>query len=81
MISAMISGDSVWGGMVMVASPECTPASSTCSNIPPMKTSVPSATMSTSISMAWERYLSTRMGCFFDTLTAVATYVRSSSSL
>ena len=55
----------------MVASPECTPASSMCSRMPPMNTSVPSDTASTSISTAFVRYLSTSIGCFFETFAAL----------
>ncbi len=48
-------------GMRIVASPECTPAFSTCSMIAPMSTSLPSLTASTSASFAfWMNLLMTR---------------------
>ncbi len=51
-------------------SPEWIPASSICSMIAPMRTSRPSQTASTSISTAFWRKSSMRIGCSGDTLTA-----------
>ena len=53
---------SVIGGSAHDESPECTPASSMCSMTPPMNTSVPSQSASTSISMASSRNRSTSTG-------------------
>jgi len=52
----------VIGGSAQDESPECTPASSMCSITPPMKTSSPSHSASTSISTASSRNRSTSTG-------------------
>ena len=52
----------VTGGSAHAESPEWMPASSMCSMIPPMYTSVPSHSASTSISMASSRNRSTSTG-------------------
>src|SRR5882762_6200354 len=54
-IVSRIAGEKLTGGNTQEESPECTPASSMCSIIPPMTTSVPSASASTSISVASSR--------------------------
>ena len=55
-ITAMVSGLSEYGGSAQAESPECTPASSTCSMTPPMITSpVTSRMASTSTSVASSR--------------------------
>ena len=51
-ISSIIDLGIVWGGIEQAESPECTPASSICSKIPAIKTSLPSEIASTSISFA-----------------------------
>ena len=54
-MSATISGLSECGGSEQAELPECTPASSICSITPQMNTSLPSASASTSTSMASRR--------------------------
>ena len=49
-ICSSISSPSEWGGSTQALSPECTPASSTCCMIPPIHTSLPSQSASTSTS-------------------------------
>ncbi len=51
------------GGRQHALSPECTPASSICSIIPPMTTFLPSHIASTSNSVASLRNLSIKIGC------------------
>src|SRR6056297_3097923 len=58
------------GGSEQLESPECTPACSMCSMMPPMTTILPSLTASTSTSIAWSRKRSSRTGESFETLTA-----------
>ena len=58
-----ISGDSECGGSTLELSPECTPASSMCCMTPPMTQRLPSATQSTSTSMASLRNSSTSTVC------------------
>ena len=53
--SAMVSGESERGGSEQAESPEWMPASSICSMMPAMKTSLPSQRQSTSTSIASER--------------------------
>ena len=60
----------VTGGSAHAESPEWMPASSMCSMIPPMYTSVPSHSASTSISMASSRNRSTSTGCSGDSSVA-----------
>ena len=60
--SSSSSSDSVAGGIWHEESPEWIPASSMCSITAPMKTSVPSLTASTSISIAPSRNRSIRTG-------------------
>ena len=52
LIASTVSGDSEWGGRQQAESPEWMPASSMCSITPPTTTSLPSATTSTSTSIA-----------------------------
>ena len=54
-ISAMVAGESECGGSEQAESPEWMPASSMCSITPQTKTSLPSASASTSTSIASER--------------------------
>ena len=51
-IRCLVASPMVRVGILIVASPECTPAFSTCSTIAPMKTFFPSQTPSTSTSRA-----------------------------
>jgi hypothetical protein len=51
-ISATTSASSDEGGRMLVESPECTPASSTCCITPPITQRWPSETESTSTSVA-----------------------------
>ena len=53
--AAMVSGESERGGSEQAESPEWMPASSMCSMMPAMNTSLPSQSASTSISIASER--------------------------
>jgi hypothetical protein len=75
---SMTASDSVCGGSTIAASPECTPANSMCSSMPPI-TMVPSSgprngptseMQSTSTSVASSRNLSTSTGRFGDASTA-----------
>ena len=50
-----IAGPSDMAGITQAESPECTPASSTCCMIAPIRTSWPSQSASTSISIAFSR--------------------------
>ncbi len=59
--SSSTASDSDSVGNEQALSPECTPARSMCSMMPPMTTSLPSLTASTSSSIASSRNLSTRM--------------------
>src|SRR5664279_1960504 len=68
--SAIVASDSECGGSEQALSPEWMPASSMCSMIPQTKTSVPSASASTSTSMASDRYESISTGDLPDTTTA-----------
>ena len=52
----------LWGGSTQALSPECTPACSMCSMMPATRQLWPSATASTSTSVASSRNLSMRMG-------------------
>ena len=62
-MTSITGRDRVGGGIAHALSPECTPASSTCSITPPMSTSpVASRTASTSTSMASSRKRSTSTG-------------------
>ena len=61
-ISSCSSADSENGGSEHAESPECTPACSMCSMMPPMTTSVPSQTASTSTSIASFRKRSSSTG-------------------
>ena len=61
-ISLRAVSDRVGGGTTHAESPECTPASSTCSMIPPMYRSVPSYTASTSTSIEDSRNSSISSG-------------------
>mmetsp|Transcript_12475 Transcript_12475/g.41084 ORF Transcript_12475/g.41084 Transcript_12475/m.41084 type:complete len:358 (-) Transcript_12475:2033-3106(-) len=74
-IVAIAESESVCGGSEHALSPECTPACSMCSMIPPI-TTLPSssASASTSTSVALFRYLSTNTGCSGSTCTAVVMY-------
>ena len=76
-----VSCDSPFGGSEQPESPECTPACSMCSMMPPMSTSSPSLTASTSTSMARSRNRSSSTGLSFETFTASVMYWRRSSSL
>ena len=66
--SACTSGDKLFGGSEQLESPECTPACSTCSMMPPISTSLPSQQASTSTSMASSRKRSSSTGLSLDTL-------------
>jgi hypothetical protein len=57
------SGGSECGGSTLAESPEWMPASSMCCITPPMTTRLPSATQSTSTSMASARNSSMRIVC------------------
>ena len=57
LILASVSSFRSWGGVTSVASPECTPAFSTCSDTAMHTTSPSLATASTSISCAWKKLL------------------------
>ena len=65
LIASTVSAASEWGGRQQAESPEWMPASSMCSITPPTMTSVPSATTSTSTSMASGRNWSIRIGASF----------------
>ncbi len=69
--SACISRVRLMGGSEQPESPEWTPACSTCSMMPPMRTSSPSQTASTSTSMATSRKRSSSTGLSFETCTAL----------
>ncbi len=69
-IASCVSRESEYGGSEHAESPECTPACSMCSMIPPMTTSLPSHSASTSTSIASLRKRSSSTGLSFDTLTA-----------
>ncbi len=69
--SVWISGVRLFGGSEQPESPECTPACSTCSMMPPISTSSPSQQASTSTSIATSRKRSSSTGLSLDTLTAV----------
>ncbi len=58
------------GGSEHAESPECTPACSMCSMMPPISTSSPSQTASTSTSIASFRKRSSNTGESFETFTA-----------
>jgi len=68
--SSIIAGLSEYGGSEQAESPECTPACSMCSITPPMRTSLPSATASTSTSIASSRKRSSSTGDSLLTFTA-----------
>ncbi len=72
LISSRVSLLREYGGREQALSPECTPASSICSIIPPITTFLPSEMASTSISIASSKYLSMSTGCLGETLTAYA---------
>ena len=59
----MIGSGTVWGGSIRVASPLCTPASSTCSQMAHSAILPSSATASISISRAPVSNLVTTTGC------------------
>ena len=66
-MTAIVSAESEYGGMAQAESPECTPASSTCSMIPPITISpVWSRMASTSTSVASSRKRSTSTGRLAD---------------
>jgi hypothetical protein len=69
--SFCVSALKLFGGSEQPESPECTPACSTCSMMPPISTSSPSQQASTSTSMATSRNRSSSTGLSFETLTAV----------
>mmetsp|Transcript_4641 Transcript_4641/g.13944 ORF Transcript_4641/g.13944 Transcript_4641/m.13944 type:complete len:205 (-) Transcript_4641:2425-3039(-) len=75
-IVAKADSGTVWLGKEHAESPECTPACSICSMIPPI-TTLPkeSHKASTSNSVAWSRYLSTKTGRSGSTSTAVPKYL------
>ena len=62
--------ESAYGGSEHDESPECTPACSMCSMMPPISTSVPSQIASTSTSVARSRKRSSSTGLSLETLTA-----------
>ena len=68
--SACSSGDRLNGGSEQAESPECTPACSMCSMMPPISTCSPSQMASTSTSMASFRKRSISTGESLDTFTA-----------
>ena len=69
--SSWIVALSEYGGSEHEESPECTPASSMCSMMPPISTAPSaSAITSTSTSTAWSRKRSSSTGESFDTFTA-----------
>mmetsp|Transcript_57718 Transcript_57718/g.132522 ORF Transcript_57718/g.132522 Transcript_57718/m.132522 type:complete len:224 (-) Transcript_57718:3598-4269(-) len=68
--SAISSAESVCGGSINVASPECTPAFSTCSEMALTSTLPFCATASTSISRPSSMNLETTTGCSLDTEAA-----------
>ena len=68
--SCCTAGDNEYGGSEHAESPECTPACSMCSMMPPISTSVPSQIASTSTSIASFRKRSSSTGESLDTLTA-----------
>mmetsp|Transcript_68195 Transcript_68195/g.162794 ORF Transcript_68195/g.162794 Transcript_68195/m.162794 type:complete len:236 (+) Transcript_68195:2966-3673(+) len=70
-----------WAGETMVASPECTPAFSTCSEITHATTLPSFATASTSISLAFSMNLEMTTGCSLLMLTAGPRKFSRSSSL
>ena len=61
----------LFGGSEQPESPECTPACSMCSMMPPIRTSSPSHTASTSTSMATSRKRSSSTGLSLETLHRV----------
>ena len=61
---------SEYGGSEQAESPECTPACSMCSMMPPIITLWPSLMQSTSTSIASSRKRSSSTGDLSDTLTA-----------
>ncbi len=69
---AWISSPRLCGGREQAESPECTPACSMCSMSPPMITSRPSLTASTSTSMASLRKRSSSTGDSLDTSIAAS---------
>ena len=70
LIRLAVSTYSFCGGNCMVASPECTPAYSTCSEIAYARTSPSSATASNSISLHLCMNWLITTGCSFDTSAA-----------
>mmetsp|Transcript_8776 Transcript_8776/g.35859 ORF Transcript_8776/g.35859 Transcript_8776/m.35859 type:complete len:346 (-) Transcript_8776:2287-3324(-) len=81
-IRSSASAGTVIAGSAHAESPLCTPACSMCSMMPPI-TTLPSlsASESTSISTAFSRYLSTRIGWSGSTAIAFSMYPLSWSSL
>ena len=71
LILLMVSMYNFCGGKTMVASPEWTPANSTCSEMAYATISPLAATASTSISLAFSMNSLTTTGCSFDTLAAI----------
>ena len=69
-ISSCTASDSERGGSEQALSPECTPANSMCSMMPPTTTRVPSLSASTSTSVASSRNLSISTGRCAETDTA-----------
>ena len=80
-IGASIAAGRVCGGMTIAASPECTPAYSMCSSMPPTTEVSPSLMQSTSSSIASSRNLSISTGLPGMTSNTCRTTARSSSSL
>src|SRR5205085_664062 len=66
-MSVCTAASSEYGGSEQALSPECTPARSMCSMMPPITTSRPSLTASTSTSTASSRNWSMRTGCAGET--------------
>ncbi len=79
-IFCIISSVSVCGGRTIAESPECIPAASICSSIPPITHAWLSQIASTSTSIASSRNLSIRTGCSPETSTACSMYNSSSFS-
>ena len=76
-----IAAGSVCGGITIAASPECTPANSMCSSMPPITDISPSQMQSTSSSIASSRNLSISTGLSGITSNAWRTTFLNSSSL
>ena len=80
--ASITHGSSVGGGIAQAESPECTPASSTCSMTPPMSTSpLASRIASTSISVASSRKRSISTGRSADKPPSLPSVPAAASSL